>query len=146
MKKFLLIILILLISPTLFSQQTSSSLGFPSKFVLITQDGSWQAQCTHHLLNNHSPWDWKVFCQNGSFKRHYSVHLLVRKHLTVDLNNTLESHFWVTRFDSSFKAVLDTFGSTSWLRLNNLIDINSLELSVDTENIYMLRTTIANLR
>lgn len=101
------------------------------KFSYQSYDASSIVKCTHEIENELSQ-DWKILCQDSTFKREYSVHLWVTRYTKkVAPRTSIETLYWVTeRYPEQGKG----YSSTNWVHLAEETPFYGANLSVGVDN------------
>lgn len=102
------------------------------KFSYQNFDGDLYVKCVHEIENDLSQ-DWKVTCENKTFKRVYSVHLWMTKYTKTEIpKSSYEILYWITeRFPKNIGT-----STTNWIHLkeDSQFFAASLSLGVDNES------------
>lgn len=100
------------------------------KFSYQSFDGTFSAKCRHEIESILSQ-DWKVLCEEGSFKREYSVHLWVTRYTKkIAPKTSIETLYWVTERYPKHVG----YSSTNWIHMADESLFHGASLSVGVDN------------
>lgn len=95
------------------------------RFVFKPYDGAAETVCSHHLVSDASPYDWRVECfDRGRRFAEYTAHVALTQYVREGSNPlSIELLYWLTGTDLPFEV-----GNTTWFRFaarSPLRDISS---------------------
>lgn len=101
------------------------------RFVFKSFDGDFETVCPHRLLNENSPFDWRVECFRGSNKfAEYTAHIALSQYaMQGPTKLAVELLYWLngTRLPSEV-------GSTTWMKFAEMGGLQSVSSSQTVEN------------